>query len=466
MPLKEIGLKKGVLGLTDVVISGLANMGPAMSLFFSISYLAESLGKAVPFEILLAGLAILTLGNTLAEFTKSIPSAGSFITFIEQTFGHRVATACSLTLIVGYVMAISGVNAALGGWVANIFERDLGLHLPWLVIVVMSNVLITMVLLKGVKVSSFWAIVFFVFETLVLLLLSAVIFYRGGVQGLSLAPFSPAGLGIGALAASFPLAVFMFVGWENSGALAEETEKPQRNVPRAVFSGILLIASLYILSSYSAVMGFGSDHVAQLAEDSAPYSTLGLRYLGSLHVLVDLAGLTSIIATIVAAANSQTRILYNAGRSGMLPSLLSRVNGKYQTPHVAIIVYMVSATVLVVIFGWKLEADTCFGYFTTLGTIPLILMYALSNVALPFYYRRVHPEQFRWLRHLLVPMLGLALLISPFWGLVQPGQPYPQNWFPWIILGLVVASIFWTLLVARKERLSITPSTRSVIPDE
>ncbi|CAB3390247.1 APC family permease [Kyrpidia spormannii] len=442
--MSQTTLKRGVLSFGDVMVSGLANIGPAMSLFFGAAFLAATVGSSIPFEVMVAGIAVLTLGNTMAQFSKSIPSAGSFVTFISRTFGGAVGTASAFVIVIGYIIAIAGVIAVLGGWVSAILSRDLGLHVPWLAVMIIGSLGITALLLRGVKVSSFWAIVFFFFEAGVLLLLAGAILIKGGAQGISAVPLTPSGASLGALATAFPLVMFMFVGWENSGALAEETADPRRNVPRAIFFTILIVAVLFILSSYAAVLGFGPGHIDLMAKDEAPFDTLGRQYLGPFRVLVDLAGLTSIVATIVAAGNSQTRILFHAGREHLLPSIFGRVHGKNQTPHVAIYTYMGVATLLALLLGLKFDANTTYGYLTTLGTIPLILMYAVSNLALPWYYLKVHREQFGWVRHLLVPIVGLVILVWPFWQLVQPEQEWPMNWFPWITLAIVLAGIGWT----------------------
>lgn len=452
---ETIGLKKGELSFVDVMVSGLANMGPAMSLFFSMAFLVGTIGKAVPFLIVLALVAILTLGNTMAEFSKKIPSSGSFITFIANTFGVKFATTSALTLVVGYIIAISGVIAVLGGWVTTIIQRYTNLNISWFLFMIIGSILITYLTIRGAKVSARWALVLFVFEAVILVLLSIVILINGGDSGLSLAPFNPLNTseGLKSLALGFPLVVFLFVGWENSGALAEETVEPRKNVPKAIFIGIFIIAFIYILSSYTSVIGYGLSpaKLKMFAADAGPYDTLGVRYLGSARVLVDLAGLTSIFATILAAANSQSRILYKAGREGLLPRIFGRVGAKRQTPYVALISYMALATLLVLVFGFKIAATDYFGYASTLGTIPLILMYAISNIALPVYYIRYHRNEFRVLRHLIIPVVGVAVLILPFWGLVQPGQDWPFNTFPWIVLGLIIMSIIWTLYSFRQK---------------
>jgi len=77
--------------------------------------------------------------------------------------------------------------------------------------------------------------VFFAFEMLVLIIVSIAALVKNGGH-LSLVPFEPSHLtnGFSGLAAGFPLAVYLFIGWENSAALAEETGAPRRDVPRAV----------------------------------------------------------------------------------------------------------------------------------------------------------------------------------------------------------------------------------------
>lgn len=451
----HVQLKRGALSFVDVMVSGLANMGPAMSLFFSMAFLVATIGKAVPFEIVLALLAILTLGNTLAEFSKKIPSSGSFVTFVGKTFGVKLATVSALTLVVGYIIAISGVNAVLGGWISILIERYTHVHISWIIIMFLGIVLIGYLTTKGVKVSARWALVMFAFEAVILVVLSVVILAKGGAGGVNLQPFNPFGTngGLNGIMLGFPLVIFLFVGWENSGALAEETENPRRNVPRAIYTGIFVIAFIYILSSFAATIGYGlsPDQLKAFGNDAGPFDTLGAKYLGPARILVDLAGLTSIFATIVAAANSQSRILYNAGREGLLPKVFGRVNERNRTPYVALLTYLGVSTLIAIVFGFKVGATTFFGDASTLGTIPLILMYAMSNIALPVYYLRFHRQEFRVVRHLLVPAIGVAVLILPFWGLVQPGQEFPFNTFPWIVLGLIVISVLWTLYLFRKK---------------
>ena len=118
-------------------------------------------------------------------------------------------------------------------------------------------------MVRGVAVSTKLAGFFFGFEMLVLLVVSIAALIKNGGH-LSRVPFEPSHItnGFSGLAAGFPLAIYLFIGWENSAALAEETTNPRRNVPRAVFLSIALMGVSYLLVAYATVTGFGYSGTA------------------------------------------------------------------------------------------------------------------------------------------------------------------------------------------------------------
>jgi hypothetical protein len=90
-----------------------------------------------------------------------------------------------------------------------------------------------------------------------------------------------------------------------------------------------------------------------------------------------------------------------------------------------------------------------FGFAGTLGTIPIILTYMLTNLALPIYAIRFHRSELDIFRHIFLPIVGTLIMLLPLWGLIQPGQPWPFNIFPWIVLGVLGASVAYGLVIAR-----------------
>src|ERR1035437_2251226 len=102
-------LHRGVLGLLDISAATMANIGPAMSFFFGFAFIVGATGLASPLTIVIAGIAIAFLGNTLSEFTKVMPSTGGFISFVGKTFGARTGVTTALLTGGGYIAAMAPV---------------------------------------------------------------------------------------------------------------------------------------------------------------------------------------------------------------------------------------------------------------------------------------------------------------------------------------------------------------------
>jgi amino acid transporter len=160
---------------------------------------------------------------------------------------------------------------------------------------------------------------------------------------------------------------------------------------------------------------------------------------GALAFFAYLAGFTSIIGSLLAATNSQSRILFSSAREGLLPRGVASVTKRSHT-WASLVVYLVLALGLAYVFGWNTDPVVFFGEIATLGTILIALIYLVANVALPFYYRRFHSDEFSPVRHLLLPALGAFATGYPLYELIKPGQPAPFDHCPLIALVIVVVA--------------------------
>ncbi len=442
-------LERGALKLIDIATSTMANIAPAMSFFFSSALLAGTAGIGSPLVIILAAIAIALLGNTLAEFSRALPSTGSFITFIGKTFGPVMAVSTTIVISIGYIVAISSVLDISGGWTQIILQKYVGINIPWQILTLLFVVIAFFLMVRGVHLSTRLAGYFFLLEMIVLVLVSCIELATNATH-LSLAPFNPANIGgIAGLGLAFPIAVYLFVGWENSASLAEETSEPRRNVPRAIYSSILLMTVSYVLFMYATVVAYNYN-AAALAKPLVPFIDAAQKISGILAFLAYIAGFTSIMSSMIAGSNSQSRLIFNAAREGLLPSSLARLSQRH-TPWVSFLVFFGVSLAIVYIFGWTVDPVVFFGEIATLGTILIALVYLVSNLALPVYYWRNLREQFSWLKHLVLPLLGVFAIGFPLWALVQPGQPAPFDYFPWISLGVVVLAVIYAIILSVRD---------------
>ena len=463
-PIEAPSLQRGALNLVDIATSTMANIAPAMSFFFSSALIAGAAGIGSPLTIVAAAIAIALLGNTLAEFSRAIPSTGSFITFIGKTFGPVLAVTTTIVISVGYIIAMSSVIDISGGWTHLILQNYVHINIPWQILTLIFVGLAFYLMVQGVSLSTRTAGIFFALEMGVLVLVSviALVTHSGHI---SLAPFNPGNIsgGLAGLGLGFPIAVYLFIGWENSAALAEETNNPRHNVPRAVYSSILLMAVSYIVFMYATVVGF-NDNVTALSNAAVPFITVAQGISGFLAFLAYIAGFTSIMSAMIAGSNSQSRLIFNSAREGLLPTGIARVSSRTHAPWVSFLVFFGISLAIVYIFGWTVDPITFFGDIATLGTILVALVYLVSNLALPVYYRRFHPEQFSVVKHLILPILGVFAIGFPLWGLVAPGQLPPFNYFPWIALGIIILALIYAVILTLRDR-TIGDRVGSIVAD-
>jgi len=309
---------------------------------------------------------------------------------------------------------------------------------------------------------------------LVLVVVSVAALIKNGGH-LSAVPFEPSHItnGFSGLAAGFPLAVYLFIGWENSAALAEETDNPRRNVPRAVYLSIALMLVGYILYAYATATGFKYSVVA-LNSALIPFINVSHDVASWLALIAWIAGITSTLGVLISAVNSQCRLIFNAGREGLLPRWLGQVHPTRRTPVNAIFTFIAIATAIIAVWALlhliggdsgSMSALNFFVESSTMGTILILVVYFLSNLALPFYYRKYRPQEFNILKHAVLPVLGMIAIAVPVYYLVKPGQVAPYDWFPYAALAVIVVSVAYAVWLSRRDP-GLGERVGSIIADE
>jgi amino acid transporter len=347
---------------------------------------------------------------------------------------------------------------------------------PWIIWTLVFLAFGAFMMVRGISISTRIAGLFFTFEIVVMLIVAivALIKFHGYI---TIKPFEPKLIhnGLKGLAAGFPLAVYLFIGWENSAALAEETRDPRRNVPRAVYTSIAIMVCAYVLFAFATIVGF-KNNIGSLSSATVPFLSVAHGVIGWVAFFAFLAGMTSTVGALIAGTNSQARLVFNGGREGLLPKFIGKVDENRRTPVNALITFLTLALLIIGIWGLlhllgghaysgSMSATNFFFESSTFGTILVLVVYALSNLALPFYYRKHHPDLFKVVRHGVLPIIGLLLIAVPMYYLAKPGQPTPYDWFPWAALAFIVLAAVWATVLVSKDP-GLGDRVGSIVADE
>ncbi|HME02632.1 MAG TPA: APC family permease [Solirubrobacteraceae bacterium] len=453
-------LKAGQLGTADVTASTLANIGPGIDFYFAFGVIAVTAGVAAPLTIIAAGVAVGFLAFVVAEFSRMEPSAGSFITYVETSLGRKAGVLTALLLAVGFTVAIAGVFTMSGGMVTLTLDHYTSWRLTWEPLSLVLTVGAIWLTARGLRLSTRAVGLAVLLQVLIMVGVCIVVLVDQRAE-LSGVPFSWSHLsgGLVGLSAGFPLALYMYIGWENGPALAEEARDPTRTIPRALYLSLAIGTALFVLFAYSTVTGFHYD-VSSIGRVSVPFLTMADRYLGTAAILAWIAGIVSVLATLVAGVNSQARVLFDGGRSGLLPAPLGRVRQPGDTPVNALASMGVAGLAIIGIWwvahlvGAASGSNDPVGLYaecSTMGTILILFVYVLTAISLPVYMWRRHRDSFSPARHVVMPALGVLSLIVPFAELFKPGQPAPYSVFPYLAVAVLAAAAVTAWLVVRRN---------------
>ena len=215
--------------------------------------------------------------------------------------------------------------------------------------------------------------------------------------------------GIKSLFAAIPSAgiIFAYLGFEQADQLAGEIKNPQKNLPRAIITAILLGTVIYVMLQVVFIgalrPGDLTHGFAGLADNahlqSGPLAFLaGAVALGWLATLLRVDAVISPSGTGLMYLTSGSRVGYGLARNRYFPQIFSRVDSR-GVPWASLLFAFVLGLVFLLPFpSWKALVG--------LVTSASVLMYAGAPLSLGAFRRQV-PETSRPYR------LPVAAVLSP-----------------------------------------------------
>lgn len=237
-------------------------------------------------------------------------------------------------------------------------------------------------------------------------------------------------------------------GWMNIAPIAEEVKDPQRNIPRAVISGVLLLVVLYLSVNLAYYLVIPSAEIAAI-KDRTVAGEFCFRLLGPVGlILASAAVMTSVFGSLNGNLLVGPRLLFAMGRDGLAPTRLSALHPRYQTPAAAQVVLTAWSVLLVAAVALVAPANKdAFDVMTDFAMFGA-LSFETFAVASLFVFRRRFPKDrvqlpYRCPFYPVLPaiyVVGLtAILINMFFS--KPFEALTGVGF--VIVG---AGVYWAFL--------------------
>ena len=453
-------LKPEALGLVGVTMQAITHIAPAIAALFFTQFLVTLAGVTAPLAYVVAVVLVLMLGNTLIQFSRVLPSAGGYYTYVSRALGARVGFLTSWMFILYSPMAGGVVCGFFGFIVAGELKASYGLDLPWLwaAAVILGGGTVAFLQYRGIELTARTLLITGGAEIVIVLALAITGFLSPGPGGISLAVFNPGNignntttLGLAGFTLGIVLAVQGLTGWEAAAPLAEETRDPKRNTPLSVLLSIIILGVFLVFTYWGVITGFGVEKIGDIqGSPDLPGLALAHNKWGAGWWLILLAFLSSTLAVTLATANVSTRMWYSMGRNGAFPALFAKVHPKYKTPTNAIFAQLILTLGSGLIAGaiWKSQV----AFFLLSGLVLVIgvaFVYLAANVGVIVYYWRERRSEFNWLWHFVLPVASSLVLLyalaqsyPPFCPAVNcPVDPYlkaPLVDIVWLLIGVAI----------------------------
>ena len=409
------------LGLFEVTLSGVGIILGA-GIYVLIGQAAGLAGNALWLAFGLSAIIALLTGLSYAELSSMFPKAAAEYDYVANAFNTRLA------FVIGWMVFLSGVLAAatvaLG--FAGYFSALTGS--PQILSAVAILILLTGLLVYGVKETARVAVVSTLLEMAGLIIIIAI-----GLPHLGSVNYLEMPQGFSGLFAASALIFFAYQGFESMVKFSEETKSPETIVPKALILAVVICVVFYILVALSVVSVMGWE---QLSVSKAPFADIVSAALGpDAAILIAIIALFATANTVLMSMYASSRILYGMAGSYRLTAGFARVHPGRRTPLTAI--------VFCGIFSIALLFTGDIAFIANVTNFMLFVTFIVINAAVIFL-RYSSPESPRPFR---IPFTVGKLPLIPLVGLVFCIFLLAQQDFSVLGLGVALTVVGIVLMV-------------------
>lgn len=449
------------LGLTITAAIVVANM-IGTGVFTSTGFQAAALHD--PLTILLAwvigGVLALCGAAAYAELGSMMPRAGGEYVYLREAY-HPVAGFMSgwVSLTAGFSAPIAVAALAFSRYVARLIP-DLAAATPWFatkldlgftsvslhfgpeqMVAVCLIIAITALHSFDTKVGGWVQAVFTAAKValIVVFIIAGVLVGQGDWGNLASQHGGFSNIGTTAFATALIYVSFAYSGWNAAAYIANEVERPERTLPRALLLGTGIVMALYVLLNVVFFYAVPSDTLAEPVfevGDVAAKALFGHTAGNLVTSVIALALVSSVSAMIMAGP----RVYAAMATDRALPRALAHHN-KRGVPLAAVI----TQGVLAIAFCVVGDPDVLIRFvgFT------LAIFAALTVSAVFVMRRRGQKAAYRTFGYPVTPIAFIALSV---W--IAASQIYNQPKESLMVAVVVaIGGLFYVLMVRGKEPL-------------
>jgi basic amino acid/polyamine antiporter, APA family len=406
-------------------------------IFLKSAVMAQAVGT--PMLVLaawvVAGIVAMLGALSFAELGALLPDAGGEYVYLRAAFGEVPGFLYVFNSFLVGGASISAYGAAVAIFLSDIysfgnvwFERtvhvfgatytlQLGVRQ---LIAVGVIALFALINCAGVILGGRVQTILTAAKVLAILGVASGVFFFSGTHDWSniAAPAGAASGGLSGFGAAMFAALWAYSGWQFLPMAASEVQQPERNLPRAIIGGTLLVLAIYMLINVAYLYALPLWQVASSNSTAYPDApSVAARavqtFLGSKAApIAALIFLVSSIGALNGTILARARVPYAAARDGLFFASFGRLSPRSRVP--------VTSIVLVSIWAALLAASGTFDQLTNMAVlsyaifwIPVVLSVIVLRRKLPDAPRPYRVRGYPYVPLVFVLVMG-AIVVNAF----------------------------------------------------
>lgn len=397
------------LTFADLLIYGLIFMVP-IAPFGIFGSVYQGSGGMVALAYVIGMVAMMFTANSYAQMAHAFPMAGSVYTYAGRGIHPSAGFLAGWVIMLDYVLV-----PGLLYLVASVAMNSIVPAVPVWVWIILFIVLNTVVNYMGIEMTARVNKIMLIGELIVLaifIVIGVVAVAQGKGNGFSFDAFyNPETFQWSVILGAVSIAVLSFLGFDGISMLAEENKQESRQIGRAMVAALLVAGALFIVQTWVASMLVPNTDTLLTEGDPAGtafYDAAAVAGGGWLAVLTALA--TAIawgFANSLAAQAATSRLLYAMARDGELPRFLAKVHPTHRVPVNAT---FVAAGVSLLLGLYMSTRGDGIALLSTLVNFGAMTAFLVLHAAVVNHFV-VRNRSTDYLRHLVMPIIGFAILL-------------------------------------------------------
>lgn len=321
-------------------------------------------GPAAMFSFAIAGVIALLVAFSAAELSTAMPENGGAYYYVSRAMGSAFGMFVGIGQWFGLVFASAFYLVGFGRYAVELLVQfGLSPGDPVVLFAIGTGLALTVLNIIGTKkVGKFQNLIVVSLTGILAMLFLYGLAESTSLFGESLALSAPL-FSEGALPVITTVALIFtsFLGFVQIATIAGEIKEPYKNLPRALIGSVVVVGILYVTAIYITSIYIPEDELFNLGENAITrVAEIIIGPAGGTVVLF--AALLATLSSANASVLSSSRAVYALNKDDMIPGVASKVNEKFGTPHIAIMMA-----------GLPISAITLFGGLEVLAEVASLL---------------------------------------------------------------------------------------------